>query len=63
MLEGVIALQVRPGGIVLPRVIVPVKPFRAPMVMVEFAKMPALTGAGEVALMVKSVKLNVAVAL
>ena len=62
-LAGVIAPQDRPEGTVSLRVVVPLKPFRAPMVMVEFAEMPALTGAGEEALTVKSVKVKMAVAV
>ena len=62
-LAGVIAPQDRPEGTVSLRVVVPLKPFRAPMVMVEFAEMPALTGAGEVVVTVKSVNLKTAVAL
>jgi hypothetical protein len=40
----------------------PVKPFRAVTVIVEVADWPALTEPGEVAAIVKSLKLKVAVA-
>jgi hypothetical protein len=40
---------------------VPVKPLTAATVIVEVAETPALTAAGEVALIVKSVTVNVAV--
>ena len=62
MIEGATAPQVRPSGTMSVSVTFPVKPFSALMVAVEFPKMPALTGAGEVALIVKSVKLKMAVA-
>ncbi len=61
-LVGVIAPQVRPAAGVSVRLTIPVKPFRAVIVMVEVADWPALTAAGEVAAMVKSLKLKVAVA-
>lgn len=48
------APQVRPAGTVSVRVTTPVKPFNAPMVIVEEADAPASTAAGEVAAMVKS---------
>jgi hypothetical protein len=63
ILAGIAAPQVRPGGTELVRLTVPAKPFRALMVIVEFAETPTLTGAGGVALIVKSVKLKTAVAL
>jgi len=58
---GVIAPQVNPAGTVSVRVTTPAKPLTAVIVMVETADWPALTAAGEVAAMVKSRKLNVAV--
>ena len=42
---------------------VPVNPFTAAIVMVEFADVPARTVAGEVAVIVKSVTMKVALAL
>jgi hypothetical protein len=62
MTEGVTAPQVRPSGTNSVRVTFPAEPFSASMVTVEFAKMPALTGAGEVALIEKSVTVKIAVA-
>ena len=60
---GVIAPQVRPAGTVSVSVTTPANPFTAVMVIVETADEPALTAAGELAAMVKSTKLNVAVAV
>jgi hypothetical protein len=51
---GLIAPQVSPEGTVLVRDTVPVKPFNAPMVIVELADWPVLTVLGELADMVKS---------
>ncbi len=65
-LAGVIAPQARPAGTVLVRATVPANPFRAPTVIVEVAEEPALTAAGEVAVIVKSgaaAKVKVAVAV
>jgi hypothetical protein len=62
-LVGVIAPQVRFAGTVSVRLTVPVNPLSAATVMVEVAEVPAVTAAGEVAVMVKSVTVNVAVAL
>jgi hypothetical protein len=62
-LVGVIAPQVRLAGTVSVRLTVPVKPFTAATVMVEVAEVPTVTAAGEVAVMVKPVTVNVAVAL
>jgi hypothetical protein len=62
-LSGVIAPQVRPAGTVSVRATVPAKPFRAPTVIVDVAEEPALTAAGEVAAIVKSTKVKVAVAV
>ena len=61
-LVGVIAPQVSPVAGVSVRETIPAKPFRAVTVMVEVADWPALTAAGELAAIVKSTKLNVAVA-
>ena len=58
---GVIAPQVKLAGTVSVRETVPVKPFTAVTVIVEVADTPALTAAGEVAVMVKSVTVKVAV--
>ncbi len=60
---GVIAPQVKPACTVSVRVTTPAKPFNAVMVIVEVAEEPAGTDAGEVAPIVKSTKLNVAVAV
>jgi hypothetical protein len=64
-LVGVMAPQERPDGTVSVRVTVPANPFNAVIVIVEEADEPALTAAGDVALIVKSgaaPKVNVAVA-
>ena len=58
---GVIAPQVRPAGTVSVRVTTPAKPFTAVIVIVEVAEDPAETDAGDVAAMVKSRKVKVAV--
>jgi hypothetical protein len=60
-LPGVIAPQVRPLGTVSVSAIVPVKPLRAVTVMVDVAVAPTFAE-GEVATIVKSVTVNVAVA-
>ena len=60
-LVGVIAPQVRFAGTVSVRATVPVKPLTAVIVIVEVAETPALTAAGEVAAIVKSVTVKVAV--
>lgn len=52
----------RLAGTVSVRLTVPVKPFTAVTVIVEVAEVPAVTAAGEVTAIVKSVTLNVAVA-
>jgi len=66
-LLGDIAPQVRPAGTVSVRETIPVKPFCAVTVIVELADWPALTAAGDVAVMVKSwvfaVKVKVAEAV
>jgi len=61
-LVGVMAPQVRLGGTVSVRLTVPVNPLTAVTVIVEVVKSLALTAAGDVADIVKSVKVNVAVA-
>jgi hypothetical protein len=61
-LVGVMAPQVRPAGGVSVRLTTPAKPFSAVIVTVEVADWPAFTAAGELAAIVKSTKLNVAVA-
>ena len=60
MLVGLMAPHVRLDGTVSVRLTVPVNPLRAVTVMVEVAETPALTAAGEVAAMLKSVTVNVA---
>ena len=60
-LAGLIAAHVRPAGTVSVRLTTPAKPLTAVTVIVEVADWPALTAAGEVAAIVKSVKLKVAV--
>jgi hypothetical protein len=55
------APQVRFAGTVSVRETTPVKPFSAVTVMVDVAETPTLTAAGEVALMLKSVTVKVAV--
>ena len=62
-LVGVIAPQVRLAGTVSVKLTVPVKPFTAATVIVELAEVPTVTAAGEVAVIVKSVTVNVAVVL
>jgi len=54
MLVGLNDPQVRPGGGVMLKVIVPANPFTAATETVEAEDWPALTAAGEVAVMVKS---------
>ncbi len=61
-LVGVIAPQVKFAGTVSVRLTVPVKPLTAATVIVEVAEVPTVTAAGEVATMVKSVTVKVAVA-
>ena len=60
-LVGVIAPHVRLAGTVSVRLTVPVKPLTAAIVIVEVAETPGLTAAGDVAAIVKSVTVNVAV--
>jgi hypothetical protein len=52
---------VRLAGTVSVRLTVPVNPFTAAMVIVEVAEIPTFTDAGDVADIVKSVTVNVAV--
>ena len=61
-LVGVIAPQVRLAGTESVSETVPVKPLTAVTVIVEVAETPALTAAGDVADIVKSVTVKVAVA-
>ena len=61
MVFGVIAPQVSPAAGTSVRVAVPVKPFKAASVIVDVADWPTFTAAGDVADIVKSTKLNVAV--
>ena len=60
-LDGVIAPHVSPAGTVSVSETTPAKPFIAVTVIVEVAEEPAGTDAGEVAAMVKSRKVKVAV--
>ncbi len=62
MLLGVMAPQDRFGGTVSARLTTPENPLRAVTVIVEVADVPAITAAGELAAIVKSVKTNVALA-
>ena len=60
-LFGVIAPQVRFAGTVSVRATVPVNPFSAVIVIVEVAEVPTVTAAGDVAAMLKSRTVKVAV--
>ena len=60
-LPGAMAAQDKFAGTVSASVTVPVNPLTAVMVIVEVAVVPAVTAAGEVAAIVKSVTVNVAV--
>jgi hypothetical protein len=62
-LVGVMVPQVSPDGTLSIRLTSPAKWFRAVTIIVEVAELPALTGAGEVAVIVKSRNWKVAVAL
>ncbi len=63
-LAGLIALHVSPlGNGVSDSETVPANPLTAVTVIVETAEAPEFTAAGDVAVMVKSVKVNVAVAV
>ncbi len=59
--RGLMAPQVKLAGTVSVRETVPVKPFTAATVIVEVAEVPAWTAAGDVAEIVKSVTVKVAV--
>src|SRR3989442_1137983 len=61
MLLGVMAPQDRPLGVTSVRPTVPANPLSGAMVIVVLADGPALTAAGDVAAIVKSLKLSVAV--
>ena len=60
ILAGVMAPQVRPAGTVSVSVTIPANPFSAVTVTVEIAVAPTVAE-GDVAAMVKSTKVNVAV--
>jgi len=62
-LVGEIAPQVRLAGTVSVRLTMPANPLTALTVIVDVAETPALTAAGEVAAIVKSVTVKVAVVL
>ena len=62
-LRGLIAPQVKLAGTVSVRETIPVKPLTAATVIVDVAEVPTVTAAGEVADMVKSVTVKVAVVL
>ncbi len=62
-LPGEIAPHVRLAGTVSVRLTTPVKPLTAVIVMVDVADVPTVTAAGEVAVIVKSVTVKVAVAV
>jgi len=62
-LVGVIAPQVKLAGMVSVRLTVPVNPLTAATVIVEVADVPTVTEAGDVAEIVKSVTVKVAVAV
>ena len=53
-LPGVIAPQARPEGTISVRFTSPLKPFTADIVIVEEVDVPALTGTGDAAVVVKS---------
>ena len=61
MLLGVMAPHVKFAGTVSVSDTVPVKPLSALTVIVEVAEVPAVTAAGDVAVMLKSLTVNVAV--
>ena len=62
-LVGLIAPHVRFAGTVSVKETVPVKPLSAVTVMVEVAEVPTVTAAGDVAEMLKSRTVKVAVAV
>ena len=53
-LVGIMVPQVSPDGTVSVRLTIPAKWFREVTIIVEVAELPAFTGAGEVAVIVKS---------
>ena len=61
-LLGVIAPQLRPVGTVSVKATVPANPFRYVTVIVEVVLTPTRTAAGDVALMLKSLTVKIAVA-
>lgn len=61
MVAGVIAPHVSPAGTVSVKLTVPANPFKAATVIVEVADDPTVTVEGDVALIVKSTKLKLAV--
>ena len=63
MLVGLMAPQVRLAGTVSVNETVPLNPLMAVTVIVEVAEVPAVTAAGEVAVILKSMTLKVAVVL
>ncbi len=60
-LRGLIAPQVRFAGTLSVRLTVPAKPLTAVTVIVEVAEVPTVTAAGDVAAIVKSLTVKVAV--
>lgn len=60
-LVGVTAPQVKLAGTVSVRLTIPVNPLTAVMVIVEVAEVPTVTAAGDVAAIVKSLTVKVAV--
>ncbi len=60
--RGLMPPQVRLAGTVSVRLTVPVKPLTAATVIVDVAEVPTVTAAGDVAEIVKSVTVKVAVA-
>lgn len=60
-LVGMIEAQVKPEGTVSVRLIVPVNPLTAVTVIADVTDAPAVVAAGEVAVTVKSVTVNVVV--
>jgi hypothetical protein len=61
MLFGLMAPQVRLAGTVSVRLTAPVNPLTAVTVIVDVADVPTVTAAGDVAAIVKSVTVKVAV--
>ncbi len=60
-LVGEIVPQLKLAGTVSVNETVPVNPFNAVIVIVDVAEVPTVTAAGDVAVMLKSVTVNVAV--